>query len=65
MLQLEDKLKKKNLIFRGIPNEPDTNDAVRKVITSNLKISAPISIKSTKKLFDRHNEMSVIVQVEN
>lgn len=65
MLSLEDQLKRNNLIFRGIPTETSINQAVEKVCSGNMKIVAPMAIRSCRKLFDRNGKMAVIVEFEN
>lgn len=65
MLQLEDKLKQKNIILRGLNLEADTTAAIQKVLTNNFKITDHIKINSSRKLFDRNGRMAVIAEVEN
>lgn len=65
LAMLEDQMKRKNVIFRGIPAEENIDEAVKKIASTNLKISMPMPIKSTRKLFDRFGKMGVLVELEN
>lgn len=65
MLYLENQLKRNNLIFRGITTETDIENAVKNVCANNLKIVAPMAIRSTRKLFDRNGKMAVLAEFEN
>lgn len=65
MLFLENQLKKNNVIFRGIESEIDIDNAVKKVCANHLKISAPMAIRSAKKIFDRNGKMAVIAEFES
>lgn len=58
---LEDQLKKKNIIFKGLDEQSSADDAVRKVCTEKLEIAAP-EIKSTKKIYSRNGKMGVVAE---
>lgn len=62
---LEDQIKRKNIILKGIPSSSNTKDAVEKVLREQLKLPAPMRIKSTRKLFDRNGKMGVIAELDD
>lgn len=65
MLMLEDQVKRKNLIFKGVPTENNLAQAASRVIKDNLKINTPVHVKSTKKIFDRNGSMGIVVELDD
>lgn len=64
LLMLEDNVKRRNLIFKGIPSNDAPFEAVSKVIKDQLKVTTPIHVKATKKIFDRNGSMGVIAELD-
>lgn len=62
---LEDQIKRKNLIFKGLPSENNLGQAMNKVLKENLKIDTPVHMKSTRKLSDRNGLMGIVVEFDD
>lgn len=66
MLKLEDQVKRKNLIFKGVPSaETNLAQVANRVIKENLKVNTPVHVKSTKKIFDRNGSMGIVVELDD
>lgn len=65
MMFLEDQIRKRNLVFRGIDSHASIKTAVLKTCTEKLKVERQIVIKSTKKIFDRDGKMAVIAEFDS
>lgn len=65
MERLEDQIKRKNIIIKGLPSSNSPNMAVTTLCTSTLHIDPQdIKIRSTRKIFDRNNKMGVIAELD-
>ena len=64
ILLLENQLKRKNLIFKGIPVNASPTEAVKNIIETKLKINSPIEIIAGHKIFEKNRQMSVVVYSE-
>lgn len=63
---LEDQVKKKNVIFKGLRAEACLSDAIKQVCVGNLKMTPEtFSIKSTKKIYENRGQMGVLVELES
>lgn len=65
LLAMEDQLKQRNLIFKGLDAQSSLSNAVKHVCEDKLKITTPIIIKSTKKIYDRNGKMGVLVEMDS
>lgn len=62
---LEDQIKRKNIIIKGLDSENNLRDAVKKVCRDNLKIQSSVSIKSVKRLSNWNGKMSVVAELDS
>lgn len=62
---LQDQMKKKNIIFKGIPSSNELNQTINKVCGENLKLENTPNIKSSKKIYDRNGKMGVLVELDS
>lgn len=62
---MQDQLRRKNVIFKGMSSSNAVKEAVEKVCVDNLKLSSAPSIKSSKKIFDRNGKMGVVVELDS
>lgn len=62
LYQVEDQLKKRNLIFKGVGSQNSLGDAVRKVCKDELKMRCEVEIISTRKLFESNGKMAVVAE---
>lgn len=63
--QLEEQLKSKNLIFKGLNAKSSVKAVVHKVCFEKLKVPNTVTIKSTRKLYERDGKMSVLVEMDS
>lgn len=60
---LENHIKRKNLVFRGIPKEASWSGAVGKICADKLGVAA--QVRSARKIYERGDKMSVIAEFES
>lgn len=60
---LEDQIKRKNIIFKGIDLENNLGEAVKKVCRENLKIQSSVDVKSVKRISNWNGKMSVVAEL--
>lgn len=65
MMSMEDHIKRKNVIFKGLASHISLSESVRKVCLENLKMQTPVIVKSTKKIYDSRGKMGVIVELDS
>lgn len=63
MLLLEDAVKKKSIIIKGLKSQKSLYKAVDNLFKNKLKISSRVEIESIKKLYDGDEKMAVVVEV--
>lgn len=64
IMHLENQLKRKNLVFKGLPTENSWSDAVRKVCESSLR-EPNVQVKGARKIYDRNGKMGVIAEFDS
>lgn len=64
MIILEDSIKRKNIIIRGIESQQSVYKAVQNLFTQILKMKS-FDIVSTRKIFEKDNKMTVIAELKN
>lgn len=60
--QLEEQLKRKNLLFKGLEAEKSLGNAVMSLCLQKLKISQPMEIVSTRKIYEKDGKMGVVAE---
>lgn len=66
MTRLEDQIKRRNVIIKGLPSSNAPNEAVKNLCTSTLNIDPnAVRIKSVRKIFDRNSKMGVIAELDS
>lgn len=65
IVRLEEKMKRKNIIIRGIDTGKSNYEAVDQVIKSKLKIKTSIEFENIRKLYENEGKMSVIVELNS
>lgn len=65
MLMLEDTIKRKSIIIRGIKPEKTVFKAVNNIFKNKLKIRKRIEIESTKKIQESSDQMTVIAELKS
>ncbi|XP_054729228.1 uncharacterized protein LOC129238211 [Anastrepha obliqua] len=65
LAQLEDHIKKQNLIFKGLTVSTSTKEAVDKVCKEVLQINDASIVKSTKKIYERDGKMTVLAEIRS
>lgn len=63
-MQLEDQLKSKDLLFKGLNINKSLIDEVAKVCKNNLNLHST-TIKSTRKIFERNGKMTVLAEFDS
>lgn len=64
--RLEDQIKRKNVVIKGLTSTNVPNEAVKELCTSKLNIDPQaLRIRSVKKIFDRNNKMGVIAELDS
>lgn len=64
--RLEDQIKRKNVVIKGLPSSNVPNEAVKNLCTSTLNIDPQaLRIRSVKKIFDKNNKMGVIAELDS
>lgn len=63
--QLEEQLKSKNLIFKGLNSKSSATAAVSKICFGKLKLPKTAKIIYTKKLFERDGKMAVLAEMDS
>ena len=62
ILFLENQIKRKNLIFKGVPTNSPPIVAIKSIIDTKLNINIPIEIVATHKIFEKNRKMAVVVE---
>jgi len=62
---LEEQIKKKNIIVRGLQADLEPHAAIKTLCNDVLKIPDPLPLVSVRKLGDREGKMSVLVETIN
>ena len=63
LINLENHMKRKSLIFRNLPSEDICENAVKAVCDTKLKVH--VDLKAARKLYDRNGRMGVIVEMDS
>lgn len=62
---LEDQLKKKNLLFKGLRAGELPRSAIENVFKEGLKLNSEIEVVSARKIFERNGKMTVVVEFKS
>lgn len=67
MLALEDQVKRKNIIVRGLPsNNGSPKEEFLKLCSNTMKInSQSVHVHSVKKIYDRNNKMGIVAELQS
>lgn len=63
--QIEEDLSRKKLIVRGIASQRSAYHAIKKMCKDNLKINHAVDIESAKKIYDKDQKMTVLVEFKS
>lgn len=63
--QLEEQIKSKNLILKGLNAKSSVNGVVNKICFDKLKLPKSVKIIYTKKLYERDEKMAVLVELDS
>lgn len=63
LIHLEDSVKRKNIIIRGIEAQQSVYKAVQKLFKDTMKIKPAVEIVTVKKIFEKENKMVVKVEL--
>lgn len=61
IVRLEEHMKRKNIVIRGVSKEKSMYEAVNKIVTERLKINTQIEIEKVRKLYENEEKMSLMV----
>lgn len=62
---LEDQIKNKNIIFKGIEAQSSVPTAVNKICEDIMKLPASIKVKSAKKIYEKGGKWTVVAEFES
>lgn len=66
MLAVEDQLKRKNVIVKGLPSNSSPKEEFRKLCSQTLNLNDhAVTIRSVKKIYDRNNKMGLIAELNS
>ncbi|XP_065355374.1 uncharacterized protein LOC135949851 [Calliphora vicina] len=65
MRRLEEALGRKKLIIKGLEAQKSCYSAVKNMFKDDLKLSTKVEIEQTKKIFERNNKMTVMVELKS
>lgn len=65
IVQLEEQIKSKNLLFKGLEAKQAVLDEVSKVCTEKLELPTASIIKSTRKIFERDGKMTALTEFDS
>lgn len=65
IVQLEEQIKSKNLLFKGLEAKRAVFEEVSKLCTEKLELPTAAIIKSTRKLFERDGKMTVLTEFDS
>lgn len=66
IVRMEDQIKRKNIIIKGLPSSSLPKESVQNLCLTTLNIIPQnINIRSVKKMFDRNNKMGVIAELNS
>lgn len=66
MLNLEDQVKRKNIIVKGLNSAESPREALKHLCSTTLNLDAQaINIRSVKRIYDKNNKMGVIAELNS
>lgn len=66
LLNLEDQVKRKNVIVKGLNSTESPREALKQLFSTTLELSAQmINIRSVKKIYDKNNKMGIIAELNS
>lgn len=64
IVRLEEHIKRKNIIIRGVCNNKSIYEAVDGIIKENLKIKTPIEFESIRKIYENNEKRTVVAELK-
>lgn len=61
---LQDQIRNKNIVIKGMPSSLNLKDAINKVCLENLKLDSVPKIRSVKKIYDKNGKMGVVAELD-
>lgn len=65
IIWLEDQVKNKNIIFKGVETQNSMPEAVKKICDEMIKMPSAVNVRSTRKLYEKNGKMAIIAEFES
>lgn len=66
MIAVEDQVKRKNVIVKGLPSNNSPRDEFSNLCTNRLNLNnQAINIRAVRKIFDRNNKMGIVAELNS